>query len=374
MWRDIRYAVRQFRRQPGVFAIALGGLAIAEGASALNRFENRKRLFAIAARRAQQTGRRLVVVGDPDAGLHTRLLRAYGCGDVCVDLVGCSGCPDSISADITAGPVRGIEPNSAVVYVVQLPRSDFVLLDSVLVTGVVAESASYWHPEFESRRREGRGQFVTRRQIEQRRLEMTKSGLKSQLAPQEADVDQKRSALQLRRQSAHDEAAAHEGHDGGDALELLSEERQPFDIVFTDVDKEDYPRVLRLALPRLRPGGLLICTVPAHRWMWTRRDEFHGHLRRYSRRSFRRVFAGQPLGPVVFSYYNSGLFPVMAAARLGKRLLGIDRAGADIRPLPPPLNSLLRSIFEAEKHILPHAPIPAGASLIAAHRKLPIFG
>jgi predicted O-methyltransferase YrrM len=44
----------------------------------------------------------------------------------------------------------------------------------------------------------------------------------------------------------------------GDALELLSEEKQPFDIIFNDVDKEDYPRVLRLALPRLRKGGLFV--------------------------------------------------------------------------------------------------------------------
>lgn len=44
----------------------------------------------------------------------------------------------------------------------------------------------------------------------------------------------------------------------GDALELLSEEKQPFDIIFNDVDKEDYPRVFRLAVPRLRPGGLFV--------------------------------------------------------------------------------------------------------------------
>jgi predicted O-methyltransferase YrrM len=44
----------------------------------------------------------------------------------------------------------------------------------------------------------------------------------------------------------------------GDALELLSEQRQEFDIIFCDVDKEDYPRVLRLAVPRLRKGGLLV--------------------------------------------------------------------------------------------------------------------
>lgn len=44
----------------------------------------------------------------------------------------------------------------------------------------------------------------------------------------------------------------------GDALELLSEEKQQFDVIFNDVDKEDYPRVLRLALPRLRSGGLFV--------------------------------------------------------------------------------------------------------------------
>lgn len=44
----------------------------------------------------------------------------------------------------------------------------------------------------------------------------------------------------------------------GDALEFLSEQKQEFDIIFNDVDKEDYPRVLRLVAPRLRNGGLFI--------------------------------------------------------------------------------------------------------------------
>jgi caffeoyl-CoA O-methyltransferase len=44
----------------------------------------------------------------------------------------------------------------------------------------------------------------------------------------------------------------------GDALEFLSEQKQEFDVIFNDVDKEDYPRVLRLVGPRLRKGGLFI--------------------------------------------------------------------------------------------------------------------
>ena len=44
----------------------------------------------------------------------------------------------------------------------------------------------------------------------------------------------------------------------GDALEFLSEEKREFDIIFCDVDKEDYPRAFRLAVPRLRKGGLFV--------------------------------------------------------------------------------------------------------------------
>ena len=44
----------------------------------------------------------------------------------------------------------------------------------------------------------------------------------------------------------------------GDALEYLSEQKEEFDIIFNDVDKEDYPRVLHLVAPRLRKGGLFI--------------------------------------------------------------------------------------------------------------------
>jgi len=44
----------------------------------------------------------------------------------------------------------------------------------------------------------------------------------------------------------------------GDALEILSEQKDVYDIIFNDVDKTDYPRVVRLALPRLKSGGLFI--------------------------------------------------------------------------------------------------------------------
>jgi predicted O-methyltransferase YrrM len=44
----------------------------------------------------------------------------------------------------------------------------------------------------------------------------------------------------------------------GDALEVLSEQKQQFDIVFCDIDKEDYPRAFRMAKNFVRSGGLFI--------------------------------------------------------------------------------------------------------------------
>ena len=97
--------------------IALGGIAVTEGALALQRWQARRETYDLAARRAAALHRPLVVVGDPDSGAHTRLYRAYGCGDLCVDINGCPLCKVVQVADITAGPVPGIADDSAVVFV-----------------------------------------------------------------------------------------------------------------------------------------------------------------------------------------------------------------------------------------------------------------
>ena len=46
--------------------------------------------------------------------------------------------------------------------------------------------------------------------------------------------------------------------EAGDALEVINRYPGPFDIIFNDIDKEQYPQVFQKALPRLRSGGLLI--------------------------------------------------------------------------------------------------------------------
>jgi hypothetical protein len=97
--------------------VVLTYAALVEGAAALIRHRERAVAFEAAIERASALGRRLVVIGDPDAGLHTRLMRAYSCGDVCIDKNGCPACPVTIVADITQGPIDGVADDSAVVFV-----------------------------------------------------------------------------------------------------------------------------------------------------------------------------------------------------------------------------------------------------------------
>ncbi|HZY10662.1 MAG TPA: O-methyltransferase [Bacteroidota bacterium] len=44
----------------------------------------------------------------------------------------------------------------------------------------------------------------------------------------------------------------------GDALKLIDTLDGQFDIIFNDIDKHQYPKAFRKALPRLRKGGMLI--------------------------------------------------------------------------------------------------------------------
>ncbi|MGH9798559.1 MAG: O-methyltransferase, partial [Candidatus Polarisedimenticolia bacterium] len=45
----------------------------------------------------------------------------------------------------------------------------------------------------------------------------------------------------------------------GEALEQLRGETGPFDVIFCDIDKRDYPRLHPLLGSRLRSGGLFVC-------------------------------------------------------------------------------------------------------------------
>ena len=97
--------------------LVLAAVVTAEATAALARHNHRSELFEVAKARARLLHRPLVVVGDPNSGLHTRFVQAYGCGDICLDLTGCPLCPTGHVVDLTQGPNPHVADNSAVVFV-----------------------------------------------------------------------------------------------------------------------------------------------------------------------------------------------------------------------------------------------------------------
>jgi SAM-dependent methyltransferase len=125
---------------------------------------------------------------------------------------------------------------------------------------------------------------------------------------------------------------------------------------------EDAPAIAAIA-GKLKPGGKFIMTVPAHPWMWSAHDVVNHHKRRYSKAALKRLIEGSPLKLDKVGYFNSLLFPAAVAERVASKVRGKD--DADVKLPAAPLNSALRAVFAAERHLVGRLPLPPGLSLFA---------
>lgn len=114
---------------------------------------------------------------------------------------------------------------------------------------------------------------------------------------------------------------------------------------------------------KLRAGGKLVITVPAHQWMWSAHDVINHHKRRYSKRRLAKLVEGSPLRLEAIGYFNSLLFPLAVAQRCASKLARKEDARLGIPPRP--VNALLTSLFAAERHAVGRLPLPPGLSLFA---------
>jgi SAM-dependent methyltransferase len=114
---------------------------------------------------------------------------------------------------------------------------------------------------------------------------------------------------------------------------------------------------------KLRPGGRILVTVPAHPWMWSAHDEVNHHKRRYTKKTFRAAVEEAGLKVGLLTYFNSLLFPLAAAARLAGRAAK-NKDSDDSLP-PAPVNKLFETIFRAEAYAIGRLPFPPGVSLAA---------
>jgi SAM-dependent methyltransferase len=118
----------------------------------------------------------------------------------------------------------------------------------------------------------------------------------------------------------------------------------------------------------LAPGGVFVGTVPAYRFLWGNQDVISDHKRRYSAPAFREDLLAAGLVPRRVTYFNSLLFPPIAAVRLGRRLLRRERrARSDFEMTDETglANRLLARLFAAEARLLLRRDLPFGVSVLA---------
>jgi len=118
---------------------------------------------------------------------------------------------------------------------------------------------------------------------------------------------------------------------------------------------------------RLKPGGALLLTVPANRWMWSAHDVAHHHHRRYRKSEIEKLALDAGFRIELLSPFNSLLFPPIAAVRLLGKVTGKDDSD-DAMP-GALVNRTLDTIFGLERSLIGRVPMPFGVSLVAVLRR-----
>jgi SAM-dependent methyltransferase len=85
-----------------------------------------------------------------------------------------------------------------------------------------------------------------------------------------------------------------------------------FDVI-EHVDNDN--KVMKEAFDALKLGGILIISVPQHKWLWSTADEFAGHYRRYSKADIEYLIKKTNFHILRSSSFMFFLLPVMFLSR-----------------------------------------------------------
>jgi len=132
----------------------------------------------------------------------------------------------------------------------------------------------------------------------------------------------------------------------------------------------DDARVLRESERVTRPGGVVLLTVPAFRFLWSGHDEVLHHLRRYRAPEIGALMRDAGLEILKLSYAMFLLFPPIALYRMVERISGAgDGAQTTLRSVPGVVNRLLYGLLCLEARWLRVGTFPFGVSIVGVGRK-----
>jgi 2-polyprenyl-3-methyl-5-hydroxy-6-metoxy-1,4-benzoquinol methylase len=133
----------------------------------------------------------------------------------------------------------------------------------------------------------------------------------------------------------------------------------------------DEDKAVKKAVSLLRPGGIVICTVPAYQWLWTRHDEIHHHKRRYTKKRISELFnTSSKILPVILTYYNTLLFPLALVERITSKIMNKKQNRPQISYPNKILNMIFEKIFGVERFLIPKITFPFGLSIIGIFQKI----
>lgn len=130
-------------------------------------------------------------------------------------------------------------------------------------------------------------------------------------------------------------------------------------------DQEVLGQIARM----LKPGGILIATVPQHTWMWSTADDIAFHQRRYRRGELATKATKAGLQTLYTSSFVTLAFPLMMASRIFERMrpqnLSLAELCAKEYRISDAANASLLGLCKIEHHLRRVGlPLPFGGSQI----------
>lgn len=127
---------------------------------------------------------------------------------------------------------------------------------------------------------------------------------------------------------------------------------------------EDDIEVLRWIESALSSHGSFALTVPAMPFLWSDHDVQAHHFRRYTKQTLLSVLKDN-FEIIKLTYFNTHLFPAIAATRALQRLGVIPEFESKTAGSHSGLSSVLETVFAAERFWIPYLSAPFGVSLFA---------
>lgn len=134
---------------------------------------------------------------------------------------------------------------------------------------------------------------------------------------------------------------------------------------------EDDERVLREMAKALKPGGGVLLTVPQHKFLWSRVDDYSDHHRRYSAAELKGKLEAAGLQVVFATSFVCLLLPLFLLSRLRyrKNFSRKDAAQTSELKVGPAANFLLEKVLGLELWLIARgARLPFGSTLLVVAR------